>query len=210
MNRMKNIFLISLLVVLFSCKSSDRLFVPGDIMNVEIGDNFITSDDSFRVSVDSAGLSFVLDYLHGEKPRQTLCKCDITEFAYGSTLCVYESGDGNSRVVFWKIEHEHYPSFKVFYIDNGALKKVGDWGIFTPCDSCDVLDYAFSDVRVRGRNGGVEFLFSCDVEFIDHDGRLFGGDWRSFEAGRLRLFYDPRSETLRLGADAASESTNCP
>lgn len=149
------------------------------------------------MDADSNKFSLTMFYSYENGSKQLICTMDYADMQYESTLHSYKSKRYNSHVIFWKIEHEFCPTFKVYYLENGRLTNVGDWRMYTPCKTCDAQDYSLTDVKIKKKGKEMELLFSRDVVISDYDKKLFKGNWMLFNAGTLILTFNTKDGQLR-------------
>ena len=191
MKCMKSICFVLFLSLSISCDKTDSEFKLQSSNPVERGRNCLTEKDCFYLSADTNLGYYSLSYSQGEyEGKLALDSLHDTDMQYGSILYGFKSTRDSSYVIVWKIEHEHFPSFIVYYLKDGRITKLGDWGFFTPCETCDVQDYPVKDIRIAQRNDKIEFLFQKDVAFVDYGESLYNKDWGLFKAGELKLSFN--------------------
>ena len=193
---MKHICYILLLLSVISCCRNDTELRLQKFSSVDWGDNCITGEDCFYLDADSALFSITMSYSYKNGNKQLVSTMDYNSMLYGSELYCFKSEKDNSYVVLWKMEHEFFPSFKVYYLKAGKLMEIGDWGIYTPCKDCDTFEYSVDDIRIQEKEGRIEFTFLKDMQYIDYRKQLFAGDWTSFKSGALTLFFNPKNGVL--------------
>jgi len=114
-------------------------------------------------------------------------------------LYSFKSQKSDSYVIVWKIEHEHYPTFNTYYVKDGKILKIGEWGIFTPPladEYYDYFDYSVEDIRIHQKNDEIGISFLKDIEFVDYS-EGYSNDWTSYKAGTFTLSFNVVSGEVR-------------
>jgi hypothetical protein len=194
---MKELYFIILLFFFVSCNKDNSEFKIQKSFTVRLGNNFITPQDCFCLSSDSVSFSFILYYSYGEQRyKSAIDTFDYSDIQYGAKLYGFKSSVNNSNVVLLKIENEFFPTFKVYYVKEGKLIKIGYWGVFTPCDTCDFQDYLIEDIRIFQRNNKIVFLFLEDVKYLNYE-NLHNDSWEFFKAKTLMLPFNINAKSLK-------------
>jgi len=199
---MKRIFVICLFFPLISCSQTSSVFNLQNSIPLEWGKNCISEMDCFYLSLDSVlvfddddiyDYNYNLNYSYGNNEKQIVASGDFDDLLYGSTLNSFRCEKDNSNIVFLKIHYEYLATFKVYYLKNGKLLMIGDWGINTPLPSkkmLDNLDYSIEHIRIHQKNDVIEFSFIKDVQFkIIKENNNFD-DWGTFKAGELIVSFN--------------------
>jgi len=186
---MKNVRFLLFLFSFISCDATDSEFRFQNSFPVGKDSNCISAKDCFSLDNDS-NFFYTMCYSHNNGNKQSIDTVNDTDLLYGSTLNSFKLQENNSYVILWKIKHEFTPSFNAYYVRNGKIIKIGEWGMFTPCETCDIQDYSIEDVLIYQRNGKIEFLFSKDVEYIDYGEDIYRNNWVSYKAGTLTFSFD--------------------
>jgi len=200
---MKKSLFVFFLIPFISCCQIDSEFLLQKSIKVEWGKNIcISKNDCFHIKNDSELYFEFLYYSHNR--CENMRKIDSSGIsAYGSVLNNFKSKKDSSYIMIWKIELENTPLFKFYYINNGIVKKIGeDWLIYTPPTGeyhYDYFDYSVNDIHIyQKKNDEIEFVFSENVDFLDHSKILFNSDdWVSFRSGELILYFNITDGTVK-------------
>jgi len=186
----KILFILSLIPFISYCQT-DNEFKLQNVSQLDWGNFCISKVDCFDLSFDPVFFDYcILYYSHGSEKKQ-MVDTVFSQMLYGSSLSSFKSEKDNSYIVLWKIEGEFAPSFYIYYIKDGKLLKIGEWGINEPCDTCDDLDYSVKDIRIFKKNDEIEFTFLKDTNFmVFNELSLDYDDWGLFKAGKLVVSFN--------------------
>ena len=206
---MKNLFFILFLIPFISFCQADSEFVFKDSISVDWGKNCISKMDCFFLNLDSTLLFndediyeyyYTLYYLCENGNKQTMATGYWEDLGYNVTLYSFQSEKNKSYVVLWKFEFEYNPYFNAYYIHNGKILKIGEWGIAVPYTeyNCEYCDYSVEDIRIYQRDNEIEFSFLKNMNFIDTSVDINNYDWISYKAGELVLSFNILNESLKV------------
>ena len=177
---MKKVCYLFFLFSFVSCYQNDLEFKLQNSFSVEGDSNYISEKDCFYFCTDSNLFSLTMYYSYGKYgDKQMIDTMDYTDMQYGSTLNSFKSEKNNSYVVLWKIKHEFSPIFKVYYVRDGKLIKMGVLTIYTPCETCDYLDYSIEDMQIFQKNNEIKISFLKNIYYWDtekNEGTLYDAE----------------------------------
>jgi len=197
---MKNfLFILFLLPVISHCQT-DSEFVFQNSIEVDWDEYYCINESyCFFLDLDTSDDQVTMYYsLRKNGNKQTLEIMDISGLTYGSDLNIYKNKTDNSYIVIWKRESEFAPSFYVYYIKKGILKRIGEWGITEPCDTCDTGDYSIENIRIYQRDNEIEFSFLADANFVIFKEDYHYDDLGTFEAGELKISFNTVDGLLKV------------
>lgn len=155
---------------------------------------FISTDD------DINDLYYILYYSHGNENWQAIDSIDPSGF-YNSTLYSFQNEITNSYIVLWKYESEYNPFFYTYYINEGKILKIGEWGISVLAIEyyCEYCDYSIEDIRIHQKDDEIEFSFLKNMDFLNFSEDRYRDDWTwtSYQAGDLILSFNIIDGTLK-------------
>ena len=189
---MKNFFFILFILPIISYCQIDYEFKLQSSFEFDWKEyKCISENDCFFLDLDTNDFSVTMYYSFEKNGnKQTIEIMDISDFTYGSDLNIYKNKTDNSCVLIWKIDGEFAPSFYVYYIKNGKLTKIGEWGVIVPCKNCDSGDYSVEDIRIHQKNDEIEFSFLEDANFIVIGEDYNYDNWGTFDAGELKVSFN--------------------
>jgi hypothetical protein len=199
---MKKIHIILFLIPFISYCQTDHEFKLQNVSKLG-GENYcISKMDYFSRSIDTNDFMLTLYYSNKKYGnKECIETMDWSNLQYGSTLNCFKSEKNNSYIVLWKIDGEYSPLLYAYYIKDGKLIKIGEWGVSEPCVTCNALDYSIKDIRIYQRNDEIEFLFLKDTKFVvfkDLSKNLEHDDWGVFKAGKLIVSFNLSDRILIL------------
>jgi hypothetical protein len=206
---MKRFFFIWVFLPFISCCQTNNEFKLHNSIPIEWGKNCIGEIDCFYLSLDSTlvfddddifDYYYTLYYSYSNKNRQVVVTGDLDDLLYGSTLNSFRCEKANSYIVLLKNDHEYSPTFKVYYLNNGKLLIIGDWGINAPSPrkkTPDYLDYSVANIRIYQKNDEIVFSFLKDVQFKVLKENYNYDDWGSFKAGELIVSFNIIDSSLK-------------
>ncbi|MDR0954526.1 MAG: hypothetical protein LBM20_03995 [Rikenellaceae bacterium] len=187
---MKRVCNLLFLLLLISCNEKDSEFKLQKFFSTAWDESYcVTEKDCFFFVADKDRFDLTLLYSHENEAKQILDSMDYADIQHSSLLYSFQSEQDRSCVVLWKIEHEFYPTFKAFYLKDGQCVKIGDWGVYKPCETCDTYDYPIEAIRIDRKNERIEISFLEDVEFVDYSHDSSNDKWTTFTAGTLKLSF---------------------
>ena len=116
---------------------------------------------------------------------------------YSISLNSFKHEKNNSHVVLFRMEGEYIYTFYIYYINEGKIMKIGEWGVAVPYDkyNCEFCDYSIEDIQIHQRNDNIEFLFLTDARFFVEGDHY--EDWGTFDAGELKVAFNITDGTIR-------------
>jgi len=190
---MKRLFFIWFFIPLISYCQTDSEFKLQNSISVEWGKNCINEMDCFYLSLDTNEYVYSLYYSFENENMKQIATGDWTELVYSADLHSFQNENANSYIVLWEKANEYNPFFTIFYLFDGKIVKIGEWGIaISRIDYyCEFCDYSVEDIRITQKNDEIEFSFLKDIgfmivtkEYYDYD------DWELFKAGELIISYN--------------------
>jgi len=206
---MKKLFFILLFIPLVLYCQTDSEFKLQNSMSVEWGKNCINEIDCFYLNIDSALIFdnddydyyyYTIYYSYGNESKQVIDSANRNDLGYDLTLYSFKSQRDNSYVVFFEFEYEHFSSFIVSYIRERKLMRIGEWIIYSPCDTCDRASYNIENIHLYQKKDEIEFSSLKDVEFLDYRNNKYhweSNDWVSFQAGELIVSFNIVDGTVK-------------
>jgi len=200
MKFMKRCFFILVFIPFISYCQTNTEFKLQNSFPVGWGKNCISKIDCFYLSLDSAlvfddddiyDYYYTLYYSYGNENMQQIVTGDWSDLGYSLTLHSFKSEKGNSYIVFWKKEFEFSPVFDVYYIINGMVLKIGEWGVAISriVHNCEFCDYSVEDIRITQKNNEIEFSFLKEMQFTVINEEYDYDDWGTFKAGELTVSF---------------------
>jgi len=183
---MAKVCFLLFLLPFISCINTNSEFKFQDSFLVSVGDSICINDKDCFFCISDNNLFYTTMYYSHEKSENKR-KVDAVEFIhYSSTLYSFKSQKSSSYVVLWKIEREFTPIFNAYYINEGKLMKIGELGIYMPCDTCDTFDYSIQDIRIFQRDKEIMLSFLKDIYYMDKSTNI----WTLYDAGTLKLSFN--------------------
>ena len=197
---MRNLFFILFLLPIISYSQTNSEFnLQHSIEFDEKKHECIAENYCFFLDLNTNAFSVTLYYSFGRNGnKQSLETMDISDFQYGSTLSSFKNETNNSYIVIWKRESEFAPLFYVYYIKEGILMKIGEWGITEPCDTCDTGDYLIENIRIYQKSYEIEFLFLKETRFAVFKENFDYEDFGTYKAGNLVVSFNIVDEALKV------------
>ena len=183
---MARVYFLLFLLPFISCININSEFELQESFSVSLENSIcINAKDCFFCVSDSSLFYETMYYSQGGSENNQ--KIDAVEFIhYSSTLYSFKSQKSSSYVVLWKIEREFTPIFNAYYINEGKLMKIGELGIYMPCDTCDTFDYSIQDIRIFQRDKEIMLSFLKDIYYMDKSTNI----WTLYDTETLKLSFN--------------------
>jgi len=194
--QMKKIFLFLFLIPYISYCQTYSDYLLQKSKKVDWNETICTSEKNCFYVISDKDLFFeFLYYLYGKDGNKQLIDSSWID-GYGSTLHSYFSQKNTSYVVLWEIEGEHFPTFNSYYLKDGKIIKIGEWGISSFCETCDYSGYLIGNIRVYQYDEEIQFSFLEDLAFLDLKKGNYD-DWGLFAGGELIVSFNIADGTVK-------------
>jgi len=203
---MKNLFCFLCLAPFASCCQSDFEYKFQNTFQMEVGKYCISKWDCLYLNLDSTlifsdddiyGHYYSLNYSYKNGNKQLLKTMDVMALLYDVTLNSYQSKSDDSYVILLKSEGENFPILDIYYLKNGVIFNIGEWGIASVCKTCDYPGYSIKDIQIQRSDNNINFYFLKKGDFIDIQKKMFSGNWYSFNSGELIVSFNPVDGTVK-------------